>query len=415
MSDDEDPGFTDQLHDILTCYCSVMNTNISDIATKKIKFMIPIVNNQFLRQMIHKCQQQFEQEPNVLEIHSPLTVIGDLHGHLLDLLRILKLHHLPPIARYLFLGDFVDRGEFSSETLILVLTLKLLYPEDVFIIRGNHEFGSICDHYQFFSELQLTYRDSSLSELFINMFSYIPLAADIDNFIFAVHGGIGPSLLFIEQIRSLPKPLLDFELPLVQEILWSDPTTDTQTYGKSTRGLGVLFGQQSLMNFLDRTNFTFMVRGHQCVKAGCESILNHRVITVFSASNYCGDYENRAGILLVYPEGRYEYETFAPFQFLRRNEAEFTPIEEIKAMLRPNPRRNSRKLQRSPGQSMSNLPTTSLRPPPQRYSNPNNLLNSSRKKALAKIKMVESQEFSPLASPMKKKKVMFKPTQSSVF
>lgn len=317
--------------DILTCYKAVIASDLYGIAEKNRRLKLPIVQKALLQSLVSEAKDIFASEPIILSIPVPILVVGDIHGHMLDLLRILKENGLPPETSYLFLGDFIDRGEMSTEVMTLILTLKVLFPTDVFIVRGNHEFGTICDHKGFYDELYNIYNDNTVKDLFLSMFSYIPLAANAQGFALCVHGGIGPSWFFLEQLKDLKRPIEDFDNPLVTEILWSDPTETTEMYEESHRGLGVHFGKTPILNFLQRTGFTYIVRGHQCVNNGCETSLGSRVITVFSASNYCGCDSNKCGVLRLERGETYNITTYPPFQWIRRDEVNFQPLDTMKA------------------------------------------------------------------------------------
>ncbi|OHT12447.1 Ser/Thr protein phosphatase [Tritrichomonas foetus] len=319
---------SDQYRSILTCFCTMIATDLNDYSNKDKKMRLPILPMSMLKELLEETKRIFKEEKVFLQVRAPVVVVGDIHGHILDLLRIIKEYHLPPNQRYLFLGDFVDRGHFSLETVILVLVLKVLFPSDVYLIRGNHEFSEVCDHSSFQSEIINIYNDESLLQLFMDTFSYMPLAASVDDYALCLHGGIGESLVFTSQFNDLERPIIDFQNPLVTETLWSDPTNESGVdYKESPRGMGNLFGQKPLTYCLERNGFRYLVRGHQCVPNGCESSINHRVMTVFSASNYCGVEENKSGVLILLPGENYETATFPPFKNIIRNEASFVPLD----------------------------------------------------------------------------------------
>lgn len=330
----------DQLNEILSCYSILIQSDLDAYSNKKAKMRIPILPVSLLKYLIEESTRIFQEEQTMLEVSAPICVVGDIHGQIIDLFRIFKECDLPPNRRYLFLGDFIDRGFFSSETLILILVLKVLFPSDVFIIRGNHEFEPIFDHSSFYSEITSLYGDDSITGLFMNCFSYMPLAANVDNFILCLHGGISEGLVFTDQIKSIKRPITDFQDSLVTEILWSDPIDEPNVdYKDSPRGLGRLFGLRPVTNFLQRNGFSYIVRGHQCKPGGCESNCNHKVITVFSASNYCGIEDNKSGVLFILPSDMYETKIFPPFKPITRNEASFIPMDIYKAS--PRKKKNS--------------------------------------------------------------------------
>ena len=149
----------DQLNEILSCYSILIQSDLDAYSNKKAKMRIPILPVSLLKYLIEESTRIFQEEQTMLEVSAPICVVGDIHGQIIDLFRIFKECDLPPNRRYLFLGDFIDRGFFSSETLILILVLKVLFPSDVFIIRGNHEFEPIFDHSSFYSEITSLYGD----------------------------------------------------------------------------------------------------------------------------------------------------------------------------------------------------------------------------------------------------------------
>lgn len=301
-------------------------------AHKRPRLRLPVVPSDTIRELVRTAKNLFAAEPNTLKVSLPVTVIGDLHGHILDLFRILGELGFPPDRKYLFLGDFIDRGDFSTETITIILLLKVLYPEHVFLIRGNHEFAEACvDHSSFFSELYSLYTSDSLKSEFFEMFSFMPLAANVEDYALAVHGGIGPSLFLATHLNSLRRPLEKFEPKLLEELLWSDPSNEVPDLGPSTRGLGCVFGVNTAKSFLSRNDFSILVRGHQCVNEGVSLSLDCRVITVFSASNYCGDCCNNAGALVLLPGPTYEKCIFEPLPYLHRYGATYVRLDLLHA------------------------------------------------------------------------------------
>jgi protein phosphatase len=234
---------------------------------------------------------------------------------------------MPLENNYLFLGDYIDRGEMNTETILLLFVLKVLYPDHFLLIRGNHEFPVLSDHSSFFSELYSIYNDETIKNLFMETFSYMPLAADIGGFAFCVHGGISPVLYFVSQIKEIERPIVDFSNQLVTDILWSDPCSSVEQFGESPRGLGHLYGTKAVDQFLQRTGFRFLIRAHQSISKGYEPSCNFKVITVFSASNYCGADINKAGIVILLPGDTYETVVYEPLTFMRRYQASLVPLE----------------------------------------------------------------------------------------
>jgi serine/threonine-protein phosphatase PP1 catalytic subunit len=139
------------------------------------------------------------------DIHGPTQICGDIHGQYYDLLRLFEYGGFPPEANYLFLGDYVDRGKQSLETICLLLAYKIKYPENFFILRGNHECASINRIYGFYDECKRRY-NIKLWKTFTDCFNCLPIAAIIDEKIFTMHGGLSPDLNSMEQIRRVMRP-----------------------------------------------------------------------------------------------------------------------------------------------------------------------------------------------------------------
>jgi protein phosphatase len=264
----------------------------------------------------------------LLELNTRTAIIGDLHGHVIDLFRQLGKIGLPPACNYLFLGDLVDRGEFSTETTIVILLLKALFPENVHCIRGNHEFAEMSNQGGFGAELQNIYGSEKAEEKILSCFSYMPIAALIGPEVLCVHGGICPSLYNLKQLSEIPRPLTTYTDELVQGLLWSDPAEFLQGFQPSSRGVGFFFGPDALAQFLDSHHLKLLVRGHECVDGGIESQLERRMVTVFGASNYCGLKPNKAAVMIVHPDdGRREVAIFQPLKYYKRAQAKFVTSE----------------------------------------------------------------------------------------
>jgi protein phosphatase len=262
--------------------------------------------------------QVFHHEDTVLDLHSPVVVVGDIHGQILDLIRIFQQIGQPPTTHYLFLGDIVDRGDFSLECILLLFLLKITHPSEIFLIRGNHEFEILCQECGFQAELEAAYPNIPVWPSFSLAFSFLPLAAVIDRETVCVHGGIGPTLASVSQIKVLERPIHTIESAVLAGLLWSDPSEDEIEFSKSPRGVGWKFGKAPLHRFLRAGGFLRLIRGHECIEGGVEIAFDARCITVFSASNYCGRQGNEGGVFLIDPENGDAECVFPPLKWLPR-------------------------------------------------------------------------------------------------
>jgi len=169
--------------------------------------------------------------------------IGDVHGQYYDLLRIFEYGGFPPEANYLFLGDYIDRGKQSIETVCLLLCYKIKYPENFFLLRGNHECAQINRIYGFYDECKRRY-SIRLWRVFSDVFNCLPVAALVDEKIFCMHGGLSPELKNLDQIKNIMRPTDVPDTGLLCDLLWSDPERGIETYGDNDRGVSFTFGEK---------------------------------------------------------------------------------------------------------------------------------------------------------------------------
>ncbi|KAI1294145.1 Serine/threonine-protein phosphatase 2B catalytic subunit alpha isoform [Halotydeus destructor] len=263
------------------------------------------------------------QESRVLKVQSPCFVFGDLHGNFNDLMQYEKTiwPTAPAIggASYLFLGDYVDRGEWGVEVTCYLMAMKILSPDSFFLCRGNHEIRYIQKSFSFFKECQKKFGDAAgklIFEHINNFFDRLPLAAVIDENIFCAHGGFPFSALNVDAINEVPCPLRDpeREAPLAWEILWNDPMNekDFEQYDKmvpkplmkggftanTKRGTAYYYTDEAVDHFLQTNNFTNIIRAHELMPHGYKFHMNGKVLTIFSSSNYGGN-GNKAACVFV--------------------------------------------------------------------------------------------------------------------
>ncbi|MEN2498680.1 MAG: Serine/threonine-protein phosphatase 4 catalytic subunit [Marteilia pararefringens] len=187
--------------------------------------------------LCNKAKEILQKESNVVELSSPITVCGDTHGQFFDVLELFKTGGPCPDTKYIFLGDYVDRGHFSVETFLLLLSFKVKYPDQMHLIRGNHESRQITVFYGFYEECQQKYGSSNVWHYCTDVFDHLPLAALIDNKIMCVHGGLSPILNDIDTTKTFSrKQEVPHEGPMC-DLLWSDPE-DTKGWWVSPRGAG---------------------------------------------------------------------------------------------------------------------------------------------------------------------------------
>lgn len=251
-----------------------------------------------IRGLCMKSREIFLSEPVLLELEAPIKICGDIHGQYFDLLRLFEYGGFPPASNYLFLGDYVDRGKQSLETICLLLSYKIKYPENFFMLRGNHECASINRIYGFYDECKRRY-SVKLWKAFTDCFNCLPVAAIIDDKIFCMHGGLSPELTSMDQIRQIARPTDVPDTGLLCDLLWSDPDPNTTGWGENDRGVSFTFGSDIVVNFLVKHELDLICRAHQVVEDGYEFFSKRRLVTLFSAPNYCGEFDNAGAMMSV--------------------------------------------------------------------------------------------------------------------
>ncbi|EDW74906.1 uncharacterized protein Dwil_GK19103 [Drosophila willistoni] len=251
---------------------------------------LPLIEDD-ITQLCAVARELFMEQPMLLEIKAPVRVVGDLHGQFHDLLKILDHCGYPPQVSYLFLGDYVDRGKNSVETITLLLALKVRHPLNVHLLRGNHESQSVNRVYGFFDECKRRYT-VKLWKTFVDCYNCMPVAAVISQRIFCCHGGLSPQLKDLSDIRSIQRPVDVPETGLLCDLLWSDPDRYGFGWSPSDRGVSYLYGRDVLEKFLQKYDFDLVCRAHQVVEDGYEFFAKRQLVTIFSAPNYCGLYDN---------------------------------------------------------------------------------------------------------------------------
>ncbi|OHT12871.1 Serine/threonine protein phosphatase PP1 isozyme 4 [Tritrichomonas foetus] len=261
---------------------------------------VPLDENK-LRWICDKSIEYLSRDNILLDLNAPISVVGDVHGQFSDAMKFIEIGGNPATTKYLFLGDYVDRGFNSIETITALLCLKLLYPQNVYMLRGNHETEEISQLYGFYEECEMRYT-TDLWKKYNEVFTYLPLAAVISQRIFCVHGGISQHMQSIKDIEDIKRPLKTIEEDsFISDLLWADPSPDITGYQSSERGTSYTFGQDVAEEFLRENDYDLICRAHQVVQDGYEFPFypGQSVVTVFSAPNYCQDFGNKGAMLKI--------------------------------------------------------------------------------------------------------------------
>ena len=267
-------------------------------------------------------------QPALIELSAPVKIVGDVHGQYTDLIRLFEMCGFPPNANFLFLGDYVDRGKQSLETILLLFCYKLKFPENFFLLRGNHECANVTRVYGFYDECKRRC-NIKVWKTFVDTFNCLPIAAIVAGKIFCVHGGLSPSLTHMDDIRQIARPTDVPDYGLLNDLLWSDPADMETDWEANERGVSYCFGKKVILDFLQRHDFDLVCRAHMVVEDGYEFFNDRILVTVFSAPNvglsknplgaslltqrqYCGEFDNWGAVMSVSGELLCSFELLKP-------------------------------------------------------------------------------------------------------
>jgi serine/threonine-protein phosphatase 2B catalytic subunit len=271
--------------------------------------------------LVERAGALLKAEDTLLTLSFPLTVCGDIHGQFFDLVRLFEVGGDPATTQYLFLGDYVDRGCFSTEVVFYLYAHKICYPNSLFMLRGNHECRQLTSFFNFKDECTYKY-DLALYDMIMESFDMLPLAAIVDKSFFCVHGGLSPDINRLQEVAAINRFQ---EIPregAMCDLLWSDPFENADVpdgaydgvpiddqpqaawFGyNDTRQCSYVYGIEAVKQFLADNSLTSLVRAHEAQVDGFKMQMVDqssgvpRVITIFSAPNYCDCYKNKAACL----------------------------------------------------------------------------------------------------------------------
>lgn len=228
------------------------------------------IEKQCLIRILNDVKAIYRNEPNMIRVEEPVIIIGDIHGQFFDMIhmfeKVVDAKGIPQ-TNLLFLGDYVDRGIFSLEVCVFLFCLKINFPRNVVMLRGNHESRAMTEHFTFRSEILQKFHDEDIYNMFIECFESMPIAADVHGDYLCMHGGISPELERTADIDSVDRfkepPLKGF----LCDLLWSDPMDDRDARKNRfspnpQRECSVKFGLEPVKQILRTNNFISIIRAH---------------------------------------------------------------------------------------------------------------------------------------------------------
>lgn len=338
--------------------------------------LIPSFDEKLLVDLCSEAQETLMNESNILDINDDVIIVGDIHGNFHDLLRILKFVQLND-QKVLFLGNYVNHGNFSLECMTLLFALKVMYPNKFYLIRGSHEFDSMCSQYGFKDEIcnshsskktirtnnnendpsQINQYDeyysncknlnfykytSKLYHAFIKTFSYLPIGAIVNKTTFCVHGGLSPLFTKIDSLNTMiDRPIYNFEdNQLLSDLLWSEPFHNVHyLFDKKASGRGNFFNRECVSNFLNENSLNRIIRSNQYSQNGLIKSFDDQCITVFSSSAFDKKYQdNCSSVLQLFQnDDTIQITTFPPIKRLEKSEAVYYKVEPLNTNLKKIP------------------------------------------------------------------------------
>jgi len=256
----------------------------------------------------------FADEPNLIRLRDPISVCGDIHGQFFDLLRLIETAGKPKNTKYLFLGDYVDRGMFSTEVIFYLFAHKITYHKTFFMIRGNHECRHLTSFFNFKEECLYKY-DMEVYDAIMNAFDNLPIAATINHKFFCCHGGLSPDISTLRDIMDINRKRETPREGPMCDLLWADPYDDQPKNNEDrknitptnwfsyneTRQCSYVFGIDAATQFLNRNKLMAIIRGHEAQEDGYKFNMTSgqipKCVTIFSAPNYCDVYKNKGACL----------------------------------------------------------------------------------------------------------------------
>ena len=257
-----------------------------------------LLSEEELKYLCIKSMEIFMQESSFLELTAPIIICGDIHGQYRDLIRLFDFGGTPEKKQYLFLGDYVDRGKNSIECISLLLAYKIKFPKNIYLLRGNHESEMINRTYGFYDECKRRY-NLRIWKIFSDCFNWLPISSIVNSRILCMHGGLSPDLKELKNIKQIVRPTEVPDKGLLCDLLWSDPEADAEDWAPNNRGISVLFNENLVEKAIDELDIDLICRAHQVVESGYEFFAQRQLVTVFSAPNYCGEFDNAGAFMLV--------------------------------------------------------------------------------------------------------------------
>ena len=286
--------------------------NLDNIIEKIIKGeILPMTE---FDKLYNKAKEILDKRSNIAILKSPITICGCINAHFEELKDIFNICGDVSNNQYLFLGDYVGRGKNNISTFLLIISLLIKFPNNIYLLRGNHDSRHMTITWGLKDECLKKYPGDNSKQIYhkiCELFDLLQIAAIIDNRIFCVHGGLSPKFKKIEEIEKIDrkKEIYDGENEntLIKDLVWSNPSEEIMEYVDTDNGIGILYGEKAVDDFLkENNNINLIIRSHECIDEGYKYLFNKKVLTIFSVPNYT-EFNNIATVLKIDEKNNFNF------------------------------------------------------------------------------------------------------------
>ncbi len=238
-----------------------------------------------IRQLTHAVCDQYRALPNVIDIPGEnVFFVGDLHGELGSIQRVLEVFLKYKDHSLVLLGDYADRGPSQVETFNLAMAMTLRFPKRVFMLRGNHETESVSMRYGFHADVLRKHSEAVFSD-YVEVFKVLPLAAISTNGIFACHGGVPEKCRSMDDLQTPDRHHADIRNEVLFQLVWNDPVDFNGDFTNNMRGMNIRsFGRTAFERFKKDLGISMIIRAHEAFKDGIQTFFDDALVSLFSAS-----------------------------------------------------------------------------------------------------------------------------------
>lgn len=298
-----------------------MRSEYTETLTRLLSNKLPSESK--VEQLTSSLRSVLLEEQTVVKLKGNVVIFGDIHGNFEFLVSVMNAIQFTNDTKFLFLGNYVDKGSASVETMLYLTLLKLQCPERVILLRGNHENRRISYAYGFFEQSIKKYGTDNVWRYFTDLFDYLPIAATVNETFFCVHSGLSKKLQTINQLRMIDRVEETPTEGLLCDLLWSDPS-DGSGWGANERGYGCTYGRDVFEEFMTRNSFKTMIKGNEFAQSGVSKRWDNKLISVWSAPVSEGQTSSKGAILTVDSASNVTVQTF-PFTAAKLNRPKEQP------------------------------------------------------------------------------------------